>query len=161
VLAADDSPANAMAALGGATHNLVMIQGSGLPTDEPGLQGRVVEGRIVAKESGVMEEGRAFLAVPKKGPSTYERFEFEPARDSGWLVFNEAWHPDWRAFTEGLEIPLSKAVLAFSAVRTDGKNPVVFEFRPPWWYDWCAWTGVAGWMAALIYVAGRRPVKAR
>ena len=161
VLAADDSPANAMAALGGATHNLAMIEGSGLPTDDPGLQGRVVEGRIVAKESGVMEEGRAFLAVPKKGPSTYERLEFEAAGDSGWLVFNEAWHPDWRAFSEGLEIPLSKAVLAFSAVRTDGKNPVVFEFRPPWWYDWCAWTGVAGWMAVLIYMAGRRPVKAR
>ncbi|MFM8363957.1 MAG: 6-pyruvoyl-tetrahydropterin synthase-related protein, partial [Verrucomicrobiota bacterium] len=78
VLAPDDAPVNAMAALGGAEHNLAMIEGTGLPTDEPGLQGRVVEGRIAAKEGGVLEDGRPFLAVSKKGASTYERFEFEP-----------------------------------------------------------------------------------
>jgi hypothetical protein len=152
VLAPDDSPANAMAALGGASHDLAMIEGMGMPTDEPGLQGRVVEGRIAAKEGGVLEDGRPFLAVSKKGAATYERFEFEPAGEAGWLVFNEAWHPDWRAFSDGAEIPVSKAMLAFSAVRTDGKKSVVFEFRPPWWYDWCAWTGAAGWMAALAWL---------
>ncbi|MFM8365637.1 MAG: hypothetical protein ACKOAS_10865, partial [Verrucomicrobiota bacterium] len=153
VLAPDDAPVNAMAALGGAEHNLAMIEGTGLPTDEPGLQGRVVEGRIAAKEGGVLEDGRTFLVVPKKGASTYERFEFEPTGEPGWLVFNEAWHRDWRAFSGGAEIPVSKAMQAFSAVKTDGENPVVFEFRPPWWYDWCAWTGVAGWIAALGWIA--------
>jgi hypothetical protein len=152
VLAPDDAPANAMAALGGAEHHLAMIEEKGLPNDEPGLQGRVIEGRIAAKEGGKLEDGRPFLAVSKKGASTYERLEFEPTAEAGWLVFNEAWHPDWRAFSDGTEIPVSKAMLAFSAVRTDGKNPVVFEFRPPWWYDWCAWTGVAGWMAVLAWL---------
>jgi hypothetical protein len=153
VLAPDDSPVNAMAALGGATHDLAMIEGIGLPTDEPGLQGRVVEGRIVAKEGGVLEDGRAFSAVVQRGPSNYERFEFEASGEAGWVVFNEAWHPDWRAYSKGEEIPVSKAMMAFSAVRTDGKTSVVFEFRAPWWYDWCAWTGVAGWVAVLSWLA--------
>ncbi len=158
VLAPDDSPANAMAALGGASHDLAMIEGTGMPTDEPGLQGRVVEGRIAAKEGGVLEDGRPFLAVSRKGAATYERFEFEPPGEAGWLVFNEAWHPDWRAFSDGAQIPVSKAMLAFSAVGTDGKKSVVFEFRPPWWYDWCAWAGVAGWMGALGWLgSGIRP----
>jgi hypothetical protein len=125
------------------------------------LQGRVLEGRIAAKEGGKLEEGRAFVPVKGEGTSTYERFAFEAAGEPGWLVFNQAWHPDWRAFSDGKEIPVTKAMLAFSAVRTDGTSPVVFEFRAPWWYDACAWTAVLGWALALVYVAGRRPVRAR
>jgi hypothetical protein len=161
VIVSDDSPVNAMAALGGAAHNLAMIEARGMPTDEPGFQGRVVEGRIAAKEDGVLEEGRAFVKVPGSGTSTYERFEFAAPGEVGWLVFNEAWHPDWRAFAGGVELPVEKALLAFSAVRTDGKSPVVFEFRAPWWYDACAWIAVLGWAAAFLYLAGRRPVRAR
>jgi hypothetical protein len=161
VRVSDDSPANAMAALGGAAHNLAMIEASGMPTGEPGLQGRVVDGRIASQEDGVLEEGRAFSRVPEVGASTYERFEFAAPGEPGWLVFNQAWHPDWRAFSEGVELPVARALLAFSAVRTDGNHPVIFEFRPPWWYDACAWTGVFGWAAALVYLAGRRPVRAR
>lgn len=152
VLAPDDTPANAMAALGGALHHFAMIEGIGLPTAEPGLQGRVVEGRIVAKEGGKMEEGRPFEPIETVGAPTYERFEFEATGEPGWLVFNEAWHPDWKASSAGAEIPVTKGMLAFSAVRTDGKNSVVFEFRPPWWYDVCAWTGVAGWVAAAVFL---------
>lgn len=153
VLAPDDAPANAMAALGGAVHNLAMIEGSGMPTDEPGLQGRVIEGRIAANEGGKLEEGRPFVPVKSEGASTYERFRFAATGEPGWMVFNEAWHPDWRAFAEGVEIPISKAMLAFPAVRTDGKSPVVFEFRAPWWYDACAWAGVLGWGIALVFLA--------
>jgi hypothetical protein len=101
------------------------------------------------------------VKVPGSGASTYERFEFAAPGEAGWLVFNEAWHPDWRAFAGGVELPVEKALLAFSAVRTDGKTPVVFEFRAPWWYDACAWIAVLGWTAALGYLAGRRPVRAR
>jgi len=153
-----DGPETAVAALGGAAHNLAVIQTAGGETAEPGLRGRVVDGHIAQREGEVLDEGRAFQPVKKTGKSNYQRVEFEPTGETGWLIFNEAWHPDWRAREAGKEIPLSKGLLAFSAVRTDGKSPVVFEFQPPWWYAWCAWVAVAGWFAALVYLAlGVRP----
>jgi hypothetical protein len=148
-----DGPETAVAALGGAAHNLAVIQTPGSETAEPGLRGRVVDGRIAQREGEVLEEGRSFQQVKKTGDSNYQLASFEPTGEAGWLVFNEAWHPDWRARELGKEIPVSRGLLAFSAVRTDGKSEVVFEFKPPRWYDWCAWGGVAGWVAALVYLS--------
>ena len=150
-----DGPETAVAALGGAAHNLAVIQTPGGETAEPGLRGRVVDGRIAQREGEVLDEGRAFQPVKKTGKPNYQRVEFEPTGETGWLIFNEAWHPDWTACEGGREIPLTKGLLAFSAVQTDGKSSVVFEFQPPWWYDWCAWAAVAGWFAALVYLALR------
>jgi hypothetical protein len=148
-----DSPETAVAALGGAAHHLAVIQTFGGETEQTGLRGRVVDGRIVPREGEVLEEGQPFRLVAKTGRSNYQRAEFEAAGEPGWLIFNEAWHPDWRAWEGDKEIPVTKGLLAFSAVRTEGKTPVIFEFKPPWWYDWCAWAAVAGWVAALVYLA--------
>ncbi len=148
-----DAPETAMAALGGAAHNLAVIETRGGETDQEGLRGRVVEGRIVPREGEVLEEGRPFLHIAKTGASNYQRAEFQASGEPGWLVFNEAWHPDWTAHEGGKKLEVSRGLLAFSAVRTDGKSPVVFEFRPPWWYDCCAWLAVAGWAAVLVYLA--------
>jgi hypothetical protein len=161
VSAGSDGPEVAMAALGGAEHNLAVVRLDGSAVDEPGLRGRVLEGRIAAVEGGKVEEGEAFLPVPRT-EMRYQRAEFSPTGQAGWLVFNEAWHPDWRAFAEGKPMELRRAMLAFSAVRTDGTAGVVFEFRQPWWYGWCAWAAVAGWAAALGFLAvvcARRWVK--
>ena len=148
-----DSPETAVAALGGAAHHLAVIQTFGGETEQAGLRGRVVEGRIVPREGEVLEEGQPFRPVAKTDRSNYQRAEFEAACEPGWLIFNEAWHPDWRAREGDKEIPVTKGLLAFSAVRTDGKTPVIFEFKPPWGYEWCAWAAVAGWVAALVYLA--------
>ncbi len=161
VAAGSDGPEVAMAALGGAEHNLAVVGMDGAGADEPGLRGRVVEGRIAAVEGGKVEEGEAFLPVART-KMRYQRVEFVPTGQAGWLVFNEAWHPDWRAFAEGKPMELRRAMLAFSAVRTDGAAGVVFEFLQPWWYGWCAWAAVAGWAAALGFLAvvcARRWVK--
>jgi hypothetical protein len=75
--------------------------------------------------------------------------EFEPTGESGWLIFNEAWHPDWTA-REGIEErKIHRAMLAFSAVQTTGQAEVTFEFRQPRWYNLCAWTSLVGWAVAL------------
>ena len=148
-----DSPETAVAALGGAAHHLAVIQTFGGETEQSGLRGRVVDGRIVPREGEVLEEGQPFRSVAKTGRSNYQRAEFEAAGEPGWLIFNEAWHPDWRAWEGDKETTVTKGLLAFSAVRTEGKTPVIFEFKPPWWYDWCAWAAVAGWCAALAYLA--------
>ena len=147
-----DAPETAVAALGGAAHNLAVIQTAGGETEEPGFRGQVVGGRIVQREGEVLEEGRPFLPIAKTGAFSYQRAEFEPAGEPGWLVFNEAWHPDWTVRVDGNQIAVTKGLLGFSAVRTDGKSPVVFEFQPPWWYDWCAWAGVSSWVVALGFL---------
>ena len=152
VQAGSDGPEVAMAALGGAEHNLAVVGMDGAAADEPGMRGRVVDGRIAPPDGGKLEEGAAFEPVGRVSEN-YQRVEFAPAGGAGWLVSNEAWHPDWRAFQGGRELEVHKAMLAFSAVRTDGTGGVVFEFREPWWYNFCAWAAVGGWVAALGFLA--------
>jgi len=159
VQAGGDGPEVAMAALGGAEHNLAVVGMVGAGADEHGLRGRVVDGRIAPLDGGKLEEGAAFVPVGRVS-ANYQRVEFAPAGGEGWLVSNEAWHPDWRAFQGGRELEIHKAMLAFSAVRTDGGGGVVFEFREPWWYGFCAWAAVCGWVGALGFLAvarGRGP----
>ncbi len=152
VQAGGDGPEVAMAALGGAEHKLAVVGMDGAAADEPGMRGRVVDGRIAPPDGGKLEEGAAFEPVGRVSEN-YQRVEFAPAGGAGWLVSNEAWHPDWRAFQGGRELEIHKAMLAFSAVRTDGTGGVVFEFREPWWYNFCAWAAVGGWVAALGFLA--------
>jgi hypothetical protein len=144
-----DSPETAIAAIGGAEHNLAMIQTSGLAVDEPGLRGKIIEGRIAASEGKVLDKGKAFARATRREGGTYQRVEFEPAGESGWLIFNEAWHPDWTAREGVEERKIHRAMLAFSAVQTTGQAGVAFEFQQPWWYNHCAWTSLAGWAVAL------------
>ncbi len=152
VTAADAVPVNALAALGGASHNLAMLELTGAPAELAGLQGRVEDGRIIALEGRVMDEGRPFLSL-KGGMERDQIARFEAPGEAGWLVFNEAWHPDWKAYVDGKSVPVRRALLAFSAVETDGGSPVVFRFEQPWWYDWCAWGAVAGWVGVLAVCA--------
>jgi hypothetical protein len=158
--AGSDAPETAIAAIGGAEHNLATIQTAGLASDEPGLRGKVVEGRIAAAEGKVLEEGKKFTPVPRCEGGTYQRVEFKPAGQAGWLVFNEAWHPDWMAREGGEKREIHRAMLAFSAVETSGKEGIVFEFRPPWWYDVCVCLSLVGWVSALaalcLYFPNRR-----
>jgi len=152
IMSVDAAPENALAALAGASHNLVMLEFAGAPAEMPGLQGRVDGGRIVQLEGRMMEEGRPFAPV-SGGMDTYQSARFEPTGEAGWLVFNEAWHPDWRAYEEGKRVPVRRAMLAFSSVETSGTSAVVFRFEQPWWYDWCAWAGMAGWGCVLVGTA--------
>jgi hypothetical protein len=75
---------------------------------------------------------------------------FAPSGDAGWLVMNQAWHPDWQAFQGGKPLKNRRAFLAFQAVKTDGKQGVEFRFQQPWWYNICAEIGVLSWMLAVF-----------
>ncbi len=85
---------------------------------------------------------------PRKDPS---KMSFDPfgARE-GWLVVTEAWHPDWRAYSDGTQIPIFKAFGGLMAVplgRTDG--PIEFVFSPPPWYDLAVWISGLSWAGVL------------
>ena len=157
-----DAPETAIAAIGGAEHNLAMIQTSGLSLEEPGLRGKVINGRIAASEGKVLDKGNAFARVPKCEGGTYQRVDFEPTGESGWLIFNEAWHPDWTAREGAEERKVHRAMLAFSGVQTTGETGVTFAFRQPWWYNICIWASLVGWLAAVLALrpgSGSKPAK--
>ena len=144
----DSRPQISTAALGGAHYKMATIEMAGVSSDEPGLCGRVVEGHIeVAREGEVMQEGRPFESVAGNG--NYQSVRFAPAGAAGWLVMNQAWHPDWRAFQGHKTLKDHRAFLAFQAVKTDGKHSVEFRFQQPWWYNVCAAIGIASWVAAI------------
>jgi hypothetical protein len=150
-----DAPETAIAAIGGAEHNLAMIQTSGLSLEEPGLRGKVINGRIAASEGKVLEKGRPFIAVPRGEEVSYQSAAFGPAGESGWLIFNEAWHPDWTAREGAEERKVHRAMLAFSCVQTTGETGVTFAFRQPWWYNICIWASLVGWLAAVLALRPR------
>lgn len=147
----DDAP-SAMASLGAARYNYAAIQMPGADLEAPGYQGKIVEGRILPKEKTAIQEGAHFLSIPQKSDSTYQRFTFAASEHPGWMVFNQAWHPDWVAIQDGKIEKPHRAFLAFSAVQTDGAHEVTFEFRQPWWYNVCVWAGATAWFAALIFL---------
>lgn len=97
---------------------------------------------------------RVPYALPRSNPS---RMVFNPhGQREGWLVVTEAWHPDWRAYSDGVEVPVYRAFGGMMAVplsRTEG--PIEFIFTPPRWYDWCvfiagiSWVGVVGMLVVM------------
>ena len=159
-----DDPGVAMVALGGASYNYATIQMDGVDVSEVGFRGKVIEGRIEPKEGEVMGEGAAFKPLTKKNVGNYHETTFEPAGQAGWVIFNQAWHPDWVAFVNGKMKKPRRAFLAFSAVRTDGNQEVRFKFQPPWWYNLCLYIGFAAWIAAfgfLLFCRGSLSVESR
>jgi hypothetical protein len=142
----------ALTALGGAGNSLAMIESSAGALDEAGLQGVVKDGRIVALDGRVMQPGRNFLPVALNGGRRSGEAAWGPAPEAGWLVFNDAWHPDWTVWNGAEQKPLVKAFGAFNAVEVDQGEVVVFRFQAPRWYDVFVWTSLAGWGMAFGWV---------
>jgi dolichol-phosphate mannosyltransferase len=91
---------------------------------------------------------RVPFALPRTNPS---QMVFDPfAAREGWLVVTEAWHPDWRAYSDGAEIPIYRAfggLMAIPLSRTEG--PVEFIFSPPRWYNWVVYIAGLSWAGVL------------
>lgn len=153
--ATDDHPSVAAAALGGAKYEFATIELPGAGTSEPGLGGHIADGRIEAPSGKSLNPGKPFLNVSRLADGTYQRSRFGPVPADGWFVFNEAWHPDWRAFAGTRPVKVRKAFLGLSAVRVKTGEPVTFEFRPPVWYTLCAVVTIAAWLAAAVFLLMR------
>jgi dolichol-phosphate mannosyltransferase len=91
---------------------------------------------------------RVPFALPRSNPS---QMVFDPfAAREGWLVVTEAWHPDWRAYSDGAEVPIYRAfggLMAIPLSRTEG--PVEFIFSPPRWYNWVVYIAGLSWAGVL------------
>jgi dolichol-phosphate mannosyltransferase len=91
---------------------------------------------------------RVPFSEPRKDPS---KMIFDPFGErKGWFVVTEAWHPDWRAYSDGSQLPVYKAFGGLMAVplgRTNG--PIEFVFSPPRWYDLAVWVSGLSWAGVL------------
>ena len=110
------------------------------------------QGGIQISQKYAQGPGAAFQRVsfsqPRKDPS---KMTFDPFGErKGWLVVTEAWHPDWRAYSDGAQVPVFKAfggLMAIPLSRTEG--PIEFIFSPPRWYDLCVWISGLSWAGVL------------
>ena len=68
-----------------------------------------------------------------------------------YLVYSEVWYPGWRAWIDGVEVPIYRADFAFRAVylSTPGQHTVIMRFEPITWK-----VGLALTLATLAALAG-------
>lgn len=150
-------------------------QATGVPSDAKGIFAalKLTESQILGisdpflpatKTPTVSTEVRPgkFLPVPGWGsaqrvPDGMNITISKPS--NGWVVFEDAWHPDWKARIDGRPAQVLAGVGAMPCVQVqEGDREVRFEFRPPWWYLACCVTSSAGWIAGVLGLAVfRRP----
>jgi hypothetical protein len=133
----------------------------------PGLVGTASPSAgIFLPERGLQKPGPAFervdLAEPRTNPM---EMSFDPggAQDA-WLIISEAWHPDWKAFSGSLELPVFKAYGGLLAVHLGRAwEPIRLSFAPPAWYSTCLLAGAASWslVAAMLLLMPLAPRRAR
>ncbi len=111
-----------------------------------------LQGGVQITQRYAQAAGAPFQRVPYSLPRTSaSAMVFDPfGPREGWLVVTEAWHPDWRAYSDGAEVPVYKAFGGLMAVplsRTEG--PIEFVFVAPRWYDLAVWTAGLSWAGVL------------
>jgi hypothetical protein len=78
------------------------------------------------------------------------------APSPAWLLYCDAWHPDWRALVNGRSVAPARAFLAYKAVPLEpGDNVVEFRMAPPvriWTFRVTA-VNAALWVLGVIALA--------
>ncbi len=103
----------------------------------PAPQGQVL--RFGRTDAGG-DDADIFAEVTATAPTTF--------------VIRESWHPRWRAYLDGREVPVRRLTPDFPAVDVPaGAHLLQLRFERPWWATWCwlAWP-----LLALLGYAGAR-----
>lgn len=95
--------------------------------------------------------GRTLSARRQDSPGSEPDFvaELDVERMTTFAV-RESWHPRWRAFLDGREVPVRRVTPDFIAVDVPaGTHTLAVRFDRPWWVhaSWLAWplTALAAW----------------
>ena len=89
--------------------------------------------RRAARQDSPGDEADLFAEVEVTGPGATT------------FVARESWHPRWRAFVDGVEVPVRRVTPDFPAVDVPpGRHLVQLRFERPWWATalWLALPGV-------------------
>jgi dolichol-phosphate mannosyltransferase len=86
-----------------------------------------------------------------------EEIQIVPPAEPGWIIVPEAFHPDWKAISNGQQLELAKAYGGLLAVRTAGNaSPIAITFRAPWLYFLAVWLCIGTWVCVTgILIADR------
>ncbi|MDP2652871.1 MAG: hypothetical protein Q8Q08_02445 [Candidatus Omnitrophota bacterium] len=99
-------------------------------------------------------------------PYTVERFDANhfdvtvrnPSPGPAWMMYSDVWHPWWKAFVNGDEVPVYRANLAYKAVKLKpGENHVKFYFHSgilEWLLRGMGWQALAWVLLVLYWMAG-------
>jgi hypothetical protein len=87
-------------------------------------------------EASILKAQERLSVVPRvvdfQGHRIRVQVEIPADAPSPWLVYCDAWHPDWKATVDGVAVPVERANLAYKAVRlTPGRHEVEFRFHAP------------------------------
>ena len=99
--------------------------------------------------------GRPFLSIPLALPREddfgYIKLILPLGHEGGWLGITEAWHPDWKAFIDGVEKPTTRVAGALLGIRVEnGEQNIEFRFKQPAWYLIMTLIGSLSWIIGVI-----------
>ncbi|MDX2094230.1 MAG: hypothetical protein SFX73_40740 [Kofleriaceae bacterium] len=121
-------------------------EGSGPKTAPP--QGKTLR---AWRQDSPGEQADIVAEIEVTGPTTF--------------VIRESWHPRWRAYVDGVAVPIRRVTPDFPAVdvTTPGKHVIQLRFERPWFVHaaWLAWPGTALLAWLLTVWLPRRRERAR
>ncbi len=121
----------AMFVPGWKTVDFETVLDEGLPAGFDPKQTVLIETQIEEGEGPAVADGIAPATIRMLRYTNTEIDIEVTARQAGFVVLNDVWHPWWRATMDGEEVEILKANIIFRAVQVSaGKHVVRFEFRP-------------------------------
>ncbi len=70
---------------------------------------------------------------------------------SGWVVISDVWYPGWKAWVDGLPVPVLRANYLFRAIEVDqGEHQVVMQYLPMEFYLGCL-LSLVSWFYVLYF----------
>jgi hypothetical protein len=89
-----------------------------------------------------------------------QRVEIEVnTTQAAYLVLAEAWYPGWRAWVNGVEMPVYRADVMFRAVHVPaGESSVVFAFAPTA-YPLALYVSAAAWVVLMVWALRQYPIR--
>jgi hypothetical protein len=130
---------------------------------------QALEDRVLAYQgsggAGAPPHGRVVRAFRQDSPGDAPDIVAEvDASAPTTFMARESWHPRWRAFIDGAEVPVRRVTPDFLAVDAPaGQHQIGFRFHRPWWAQaaWLAWPLVplAAWLVTRRRRVGLPPAR--
>ena len=116
----------------------------------------VAEGLSAPALAAGLSQGESNLYYLDYKPESFSVVAINPA--PAYLVFSEVWYPGWRAWVDGVEVPIFRVNFTFRGLYlpTPGEHTVVMKFDPLSWkiglgLTVLTWAGLAAWLAYRFY----------
>jgi len=109
----------------------------------------ILEANVPSGSPGCDEAAGSEIDVLDERPDQM-KFAVNSSAD-GWLFVADLWYPGWRAWVDGIRVPVVRANYLFRAIPVKaGSHEVILAYRPVSFYAGLA-IGVLGWGIFFVY----------